>query len=69
MKMSLSASNPRAMLVSVGLTDLAVSCKAAPAPTQPAGPGARRRPSTNGRAELTGNQDVTRAALSDATPS
>ena len=51
------------------LTDLAFSCKARAATTQPAGPGARRRPSTNGRAELTEHQDVTCAALTDATPS
>ena len=51
------------------LTDLAFSCKAAPPQREPAGPGARRRPSTNGRTELAGHQDVIRAALSDATPS
>jgi hypothetical protein len=49
-------------------TDLAVSCKAAPAATQPAGPGARRRPSTHGHVDLAPKQDVACAA-SAAPPS
>ena len=50
-------------------TDLAFSCKARAATTQPAGPGARRRPSTDSRADLAEGQDGCRAALTDATPS
>jgi len=50
-------------------TDLAVSCKAAPAPTQPAGLSARRRPKGNSRTDLVQHQDVVRAALTAAPPS
>jgi len=51
------------------LTDLAVSCKAARCITQPAGPGARRRPGTHSRTERTEGQDAVRAALTAAPPS
>jgi len=62
--------SPREVRVrAVRPTDLAVSCKARASTTQPAGPGARRRPSTNSRAELAACQDATRAALTAATPS
>jgi len=52
-----------------GLTDLAVSCKAAPSTAQPAGPGARRRPSTDSGPGLTEHQDAVRADLTAAPPS
>ena len=53
----------------VRLTDLAVSCKAAHCTTQPAGPGARRRPSTDSRTGLTEGQGAVRADLTAAPPS
>jgi hypothetical protein len=50
-------------------TDLAVSCKAAHCTAQPTGPGARRRPRSNGCADVASKQDVACAALTAAPPS